>query len=77
MLVLVRSFCYTPGDSFNKDFLLLSSCQYKLLLFYTHNASFCEDCCLTLPIVDLMRSFSYIPQASCNKEFLLLSFLVS
>ena len=59
MLVLMRSFSYTPNAGFSEEFLLHSSGYVSC------------GVSLTLLMLVLVRSFSYTPQAMFGKEFLL------
>ena len=60
MLVLVRSFSYTPHASFSA-----AKCEVGDKRLYSATVS------LALLMLVLVRCFSYIPHADFNEEFLL------
>ena len=65
MLILVRSFSYTPDTIFSAKFLIQSSCCFRLV------GRFCLI--ITHLMLCLMKSLNYIPDANFNEEFLLLT----
>ena len=59
MLVIVRSFSYTPNAGVSEEFLLHSSGHVSC------------GVSLTLLVLVLVKSFCYTPDASSSQEFLL------
>ena len=72
MLVLVRSFSYTPRAGFIEEFLLHSSSWFYWGVsdFYTPRAGFCESFSYT-PRAGFSEGFFYTLRAGFNEEFLL------
>ena len=83
MLVLVRSFSYTPRAGFSEEFLVQSSGRFSEEFALHSWSCFSEDfllhswcyflsgVSLTLLMLVLVRCFSSTPDASFSQEFLL------